>query len=207
MMDNEMAVKKCFEHFGGQWLKPNPDHTRDLLSLIANYIHEGDELLDICCGHGRLTIPLIQAGYTVLGIDISEIVIDYGRILCAKSGIKSDPFVVGSMKNLPFSKESFHFSFCVWSSFNFMVTFEDQISSLNEMHRILKPNGKALIECALHEEAGSVQEISTDAVSYEYFPFTPEEFEKLGSKSLFSRTNISIEILAGRKRTVAIFEK
>jgi len=35
-------------------------------------LQPGMEVLDLCCGQGRLTVPLAQRGYRMAGLDLSE---------------------------------------------------------------------------------------------------------------------------------------
>src|SRR6266446_7920804 len=44
-------------------------------------------VLDLCCGYGRIAIPLAAHGYDVEGIDIREEMIRRGRALAKRAGV------------------------------------------------------------------------------------------------------------------------
>ena len=43
----------------------------DDLSFYSNWFEKKKDgnILELCCGTGRLTIPLVQAGYNIIGVD------------------------------------------------------------------------------------------------------------------------------------------
>src|SRR5689334_14942541 len=47
----------------------------------------GDTILDIGCGNARDIVPMLQAGATVVGVDISEGMIEQGRRDLARAGV------------------------------------------------------------------------------------------------------------------------
>ena len=50
------------------------------------------------------------------------------------------------MRKLPYLNNNFDKIFCVWSSFNHLFTPKDQIISINQCYRVLKPKGVAFFE-------------------------------------------------------------
>ncbi|MFW6026586.1 MAG: class I SAM-dependent methyltransferase [Candidatus Woesearchaeota archaeon] len=119
--------------------------TQDDLNLIINLSDKKDNMLDLACGYGRLTIPLAKKGYNIVGIDLSsELVNDAKRI--AKNDNLKIKFDVGSMDNLPYNEETFDKIFCMWSSFNHLLKKKEQIKCINEVYRVLRNNGIAFFE-------------------------------------------------------------
>lgn len=47
--------------------------------LISEYYRSGDRLLDLACGMGRTTLRLYEMGFSVVGIDQSEVLINAAR--------------------------------------------------------------------------------------------------------------------------------
>src|SRR5690349_5266808 len=39
----------------------------------------GSTILDLCCGYGRHAIPLAQQGYNIVGLDLSEVLLQLAR--------------------------------------------------------------------------------------------------------------------------------
>ncbi|WP_061243567.1 class I SAM-dependent methyltransferase [Leptospira interrogans] len=207
--DNADATVQFFKSVGVDWLvnKSDEKHMHALLRLIKMHMHKTDKILDICCGYGRVTIPLLLESFDVKGIDISPELIEKAILDSKKCGISDDIFKVADMKKLPYEDNLFDFSFCIWASFNFLNNKEDQITSLNEMYRTLKIGGKVLIECPFHENFDGLVKVEVDDHSYDYFPITMNHMVELKEKTNFSELKLSKEKLAERERLIAIFIK
>jgi SAM-dependent methyltransferase len=98
-------------------------------------------ILDVGCGYGRISIPLLKNGYDVKGVDIMLQFIDY-----ANTETASERFIQGDMLALSYDDSSFDNAICLWSTFNHFLSQENQEIVLNEMLRILKPGGKCIID-------------------------------------------------------------
>lgn len=209
MIDNERAARALYETEGAAWLmdKASPAYTDALLSLLGEHVREGDRALDLCCGYGRLTLPLRQRGVDVTGVDISETLLREGIDLNRQSGLSIRPYVAGSLTRLPFASASFDFAFCVWASFHFLLTDTDQQSGLSEIHRVLKPGGSVLIEGPVHEEVAPIQVVQCGSGSYHYNPITAEQMQELATQSSFVRYDISSRQIAGKARMLGVLEK
>lgn len=59
------------------------DEVDFLLSVIGN---EPKRILEVCCGSGRILVPLAKAGHTVIGIDIDTFMLD--KILAKSAGLE-----------------------------------------------------------------------------------------------------------------------
>jgi len=208
MTRNDAAARDLYQSQGPEWLMERAPaaYTEALLATILRHIH-GTRILDVCCGYGRLALPLLQRGFQVTGIDITAGLLEKGRELLRAAGIPREPFVLGNMKHLPLGDERFDFAFCVWASFNFMTTEFEQQQALREMHRVLKRGGRALIECPLHEDAGPVQTVQVGRVVYDYYPLTVAEMRSLGTGSPFEGSDVFVEVVAERRRMVAVLRK
>ena len=81
----------------GAWNKLYGSQQRPWRGTIANKIsfpfEKGDVIADIGCGNGKTSSALIEAGYNVIGIDVSDVAAEacvklYGdrmRVICASS--------------------------------------------------------------------------------------------------------------------------
>ena len=59
----------------------NPeDPEKDILFWLNIAKQYGDSILELGCGTGRITIPLIEAGFNVTGLDISESMLSLAKI-------------------------------------------------------------------------------------------------------------------------------
>lgn len=53
---------------------------KDILFWLNIAKQYGDSILELGCGTGRITIPLIEAGFNVTGLDISESMLSLAKI-------------------------------------------------------------------------------------------------------------------------------
>ncbi len=102
----------------------------------------GDRILEVAPGPGYLAIELARSEhYAVTGLDISESFVRMARHSARTAGVRVD-FQQGNAADMPFEDESFDFIVCIAAFKN----FGDPVGALNEFHRVLKPNGSALIQ-------------------------------------------------------------
>jgi SAM-dependent methyltransferase len=115
---------------------------QDLADEIAA-VQEGN-ILDVGTGQGRLPIKIAKKNKLLkaYGIDISKKAVDEAQRNALASGLANAPqFDVGDVCALPFEDEFFDL---VVSTFS-LHHWSDKIGGLNEICRVLKPNGEAWI--------------------------------------------------------------
>jgi SAM-dependent methyltransferase len=112
---------------------------------IAGWLHLSpeDHILDLCCGTGRHSIALARRGYRVTGLDLSETLLSYAAALAKGLPVR---FVHGDMRFLPFSDGVFDVVLNLFTSFGYFVEDRDNERVLAEIHRVLKPGGRFLID-------------------------------------------------------------
>ncbi len=101
---------------------------------------EGERILDIACGGGELSLKIAERGCEVSGIDVSESGIEHAKRLAEREGITCE-FVVRGAEDLPYTDGYFDKIVCSSS----LEHFGDDIKALNEMHRVLKPDGSVVL--------------------------------------------------------------
>jgi 2-polyprenyl-3-methyl-5-hydroxy-6-metoxy-1,4-benzoquinol methylase len=106
---------------------------------------EGARLLDVGCNWGRWSLSAARKGYSVVGIDPSLDAIAAARRVAAQVGHEID-YVVADARHLPFADASFDvvFSYSVIQHF----AKADVLRTLDELHRVLRPGGRALVQMA-----------------------------------------------------------
>ena len=113
--------------------------TIDRLSLRA-----GDRILDVCCGTGASAIPAakcVGSTGTVLGIDLSENLLDLARTKAQDLGLENIEFQMGDFENLGYKSESFDAIVCVFGIF----FVPDMVAAVRELWRMVRPGGKLAI--------------------------------------------------------------
>lgn len=113
----------------------------DLARRIAGEIPQGSKVLEVAPGPGYFLIELGKLGqYELAGLEISHSFVKMAATKAAEAGVQVD-FKQGSASNLPFPKESFDFLLCRAAFKN----FAQPVAALQEMYRVLRPGGRALI--------------------------------------------------------------
>lgn len=109
--------------------------------LIESVI--GTEVLDVACGGGRITVPLLRRGFNVTGLDfVGEF---EEKIRKHKSEFKGNfKFDKADMTNLPYADCLFDTVTCV-NSLVYLRDIEEVQATIDEISRVLKPDGRMLI--------------------------------------------------------------
>ena len=138
-----MNIEKLFDNISAKY-----DFMNNLISLGTHIfiktiaikslnIKPNSKVLDLCCGTGDLCsiIKKLQPSCDVVGVDFSQEMIDIAR-----EKNKNVTFWKFDATNLPFEKNSFDY---VVMSFG-LRNIPQKNRALEEVHRILKTNGKFL---------------------------------------------------------------
>ena len=96
----------------------------------------GERVLDIAAGTGTSAASIARSGATVVGVDISE-----GMLEEARRKHRDVEFVLGDAEKLPFHADEFD---AVTISFG-IRNVNDPKLALSEMYRVLKPGGRLVI--------------------------------------------------------------
>lgn len=107
---------------------------------VTEYFPENAKVLDVGCGMGREAFKLNNMGFSVIGIDISEEVINQVKELSIQNGY-SIPFIVYDGHSLPFDDDAFDVVIIWAQTFGLMYGDTYKIGFLNECRRILKKDG------------------------------------------------------------------
>jgi demethylmenaquinone methyltransferase / 2-methoxy-6-polyprenyl-1,4-benzoquinol methylase len=99
-------------------------------------VHEGDRVLDACCGTGDLSIAALAVGGRVTGLDFSERMLD--RAVRKSNAVD---WRRGDALDLPFGDESFD---AVTVGFG-VRNLEDLGRGLSEFRRVLRPGGRLAV--------------------------------------------------------------
>jgi ubiquinone/menaquinone biosynthesis C-methylase UbiE len=133
------------EGFVARWYARNTGGQRESYrhsaELVAGQVDPGGSVLEVAPGPGYLAIELAQLGdYRVVGLDISQTFVEMARKNAQDAGVDVR-FVHGNAACMPFAPDSFDFIVCRAAFKN----FTEPVQALSEMHRVLKPGGKALL--------------------------------------------------------------
>ena len=118
-------------------------HARRTAEREAAYLlprlHTGMRLLDVGCGPGTISTGLARAVAPgeVVGIDVSEDVIESARAHAAEVSVANARFEAASVYALPYEAASFD----VAHAHQVMQHLATPVAALTEMRRVLRPGG------------------------------------------------------------------
>jgi ubiquinone/menaquinone biosynthesis C-methylase UbiE len=108
---------------------------------IAERLSRGANVLEVAPGPGFFALQLAKLGdFRITGLDISQTLVDIAKKNAADAGIQVD-FHLGNASAMPFAENCFDFVYCSAAFKN----FSRPVEALNEMHRVLRPAGEAVI--------------------------------------------------------------
>jgi ubiquinone/menaquinone biosynthesis C-methylase UbiE len=101
----------------------------------------GASVLEVAPGPGFFAVELAKLGdFRITGLDISRTFVEIAKQNARNAGVKID-FRFGNASSLPFPRESFDFIYCAAAFKN----FAEPAKALDEMHRVLRPPGQAVV--------------------------------------------------------------
>jgi len=123
-----------------------PERTSREVAGIEGFLELalGASILDLCCGQGRITMPLAQKGYRMTGLDLSERLLELARAAAREAGVDVR-WRRADMRDIPWEEE-FDAVISIFTSFGY---FEDEAENqrvLEGVRRALVPGGKFLID-------------------------------------------------------------
>ena len=115
---------------------------RQQARMVASRLSPGARVLEVAPGPGFFSIELAHLGpYTVTGLDVSATFVEIATANAERAGV-SVLFRLGNASAMPFPDHSFDLVYCSAAFKN----FSQPVEALNEMYRVLRPSGEAIID-------------------------------------------------------------
>jgi SAM-dependent methyltransferase len=105
----------------------------------------GGRTLDLCCGFGRHTLLLAEAGVDVVGLDLSEELLRAARELPQYERRLRGRLVRADARDVPFATGAFDATVNLFSSFGYFGELGDR-RVLAEIARVLRTDGLAVLD-------------------------------------------------------------
>jgi SAM-dependent methyltransferase len=105
---------------------------------------EGARVLDLACGHGRITLELARRGYRMTGLDLSPRSLELAREAAERDGLEVD-WVEADMREIP-AGSAFDAVVSVFTSFGYFEQERENQRVLDGVERALLPGGLLLID-------------------------------------------------------------
>jgi ubiquinone/menaquinone biosynthesis C-methylase UbiE len=141
--DEQSAATDAAAQVGRIQAGSNPALPRRIAEHIGQCLQlsSTDRLLDVCCGNGTLTALLAPNCQSVLGVDLSAMLIQKAKQSHQLSNLH---FVKADAKLLSGIGGSFH-KISLYFSFQYFENYEDGLRVLAEMNSLLLPGGRIFI--------------------------------------------------------------
>ncbi|MCD4665774.1 MAG: class I SAM-dependent methyltransferase [Bacteroidales bacterium] len=129
-------LKRCYE------IAPSriQQYMNAEFEFVLSKINNGDKVLDLGCGYGRIIPDLLQKAGLVFGIDISLANISYGKYFL--HGVENCVLMEMDAAKLSFPDNIFDVVICIQNGISAFKVEPSQL--LSESIRVTKPGGKIL---------------------------------------------------------------
>ena len=170
---------------------------------LTDGLAHGSNILEVAPGPGYLAIEITRLGqFRVAGLDVSQTAVAIARENARQARVDVQ-FEHGDVSTMPFDGSRFDLILCQAAFKN----FSEPLRALDEMHRVLRPNGAAVIQ-DLSKDASYTdieQEVQTMGLSpFNAFAtrfilatmlrrraYSRADLERLVAKSAFRRGDIT----------------
>jgi SAM-dependent methyltransferase len=104
---------------------------------------QGKRVLEVACGSGRVLVPLVRAGFEVVGIDASPHMLALARdkLAMLSDGASRAELVEADMRQFELQQRDFDLAIVAVKSFAYLRESDEQLSCLEAIHRHLRPGG------------------------------------------------------------------
>lgn len=179
MDKNQLAVgtyNKIAQIYTNQYFLDSSDH--HFLDKFSSMLPQNAKVLDVGCGPGQHVKYLSEKGYDVIGIDLSEKMVEI-----AKNKVPNTKFEVMDMKSLTFDNDTFDGIICMYSLIH--IPTLDIVPTLKGFSKVLKPKGKLMILAQKGDPDKITQEpLKINELMFVNF-FTQERLKSMLRNSLF----------------------
>lgn len=117
------------------------------LPFYKKWLPENKEakILELCCGTGRLTIPIAKEGYHICGVDYTSSMLGRAKVKAAEAGVEIN-FIEADIRALNL-QEKFDLIFIPFNSIHHLYENEDLTKTLAGVKNHLKAEGIFLLDC------------------------------------------------------------
>ena len=102
-------------------------------------------ILELCCGTGRLTIPIAEDGYNISGVDYTFSMLEQAKAKASEAGLKIE-FIEADIRTLDLQNK-YDLIFIPFNSIHHLYLNEDLFKAFNTAKKHLKTGGRFLLDC------------------------------------------------------------
>jgi SAM-dependent methyltransferase len=151
---SEKTALEFYERLGPAGLaeRTTPEWDAQIVAQLETLLPPASRILDLGCGYGRIAAPLVRRGHWVVAVDLCRNLLREGRTNARRVSLPIS-WVRGTMTSTPLATASFDTVVCLWTTFSELLDPLEQVSTLSEVLRVLRPGGRAVFEGPPYREA------------------------------------------------------
>ncbi|NAY92305.1 methyltransferase domain-containing protein [Muricauda sp. JGD-17] len=107
--------------------------------------NKDSRILELCCGTGRLTLPIAKDGYDITGVDYTDSMLEKAKAKAREEEIKLE-FIEADIRHLSLPKK-YDVIFIPFNSIHHLYTNEDLFQAFTVVKNHLKKGGLFLLDC------------------------------------------------------------
>lgn len=107
--------------------------------------HQDARILELCCGTGRLTLPLAEDGHTICGVDITTSMLEQARIKASNKRLEIE-FIEADIRYLELP-DQYDLIFIPFNSIHHLYQNEDLFKAFEGVKKHLKEGGIFILDC------------------------------------------------------------
>ncbi|RJP24292.1 MAG: class I SAM-dependent methyltransferase [Candidatus Omnitrophota bacterium] len=176
-----------------------------VISLCKRYKIRIHKILELACGTGSLALKLVKDGYQVVGIDLSEQMLEQANGKFAAEGLAISLYR-GKMESFSSLRLDHDFDLitCLYDSLNYLLEEEDVKNCFVEAFTHLRPGGAFIFDVTteynlLHNFAGYTFAENFDNASYIW-----ENEYQIETKICFSKVSVFLNTHSHYRKYVEV---
>lgn len=139
-----MQIFDCFARFYDDDYRHYDDDLPVLTELAAE---QGDPILELGCGTGRVATALAAAGHTLTGVDISPALLQVARRKLQEANLAERVTLhEADLRTFDLPTKEFAFAFCTSNTLMHLTTQDDQLQVLRKTRQHLRPDGLLFLD-------------------------------------------------------------
>ena len=184
-MDEPVAARVAYDRIAAHFSLTREHPWPEVETFLSE--RSGNVSLDLGCGNGRHAEVLAERSRRTVGIDASRAMLEEARSRARDRRFSLD-LLVGDVRNVPLSADTVDLAVYV-ATIHHLSSRTDRIRSLDELARVLHPDGRALVSAwsTDHERFDEDRAFDTyldwtlpdgETVSRFYHIYSPSSFER-----------------------------
>lgn len=117
------------------------------LQFYKRWLPKGKDtrILELCCGTGRLTLPIARDGYNISGVDYTSSMLKQAKAKASEAGLEIN-FIEADIRTLDL-QEKYDLIFIPFNSIHHLYKNEDLFKAFNVVKNHIKDGGLFLLDC------------------------------------------------------------